>query len=49
MIGAKQVLTGTWRGAGVYNLEQFDPDPFMSDLSRYGLPWRMRTLERGLD
>jgi saccharopine dehydrogenase (NAD+, L-lysine forming) len=20
-------------------MEQFDPDPFMHDLNRYGLPW----------
>ncbi len=29
MIGAKMMLTGKWRGAGVFNIEQFDPDPFM--------------------
>jgi saccharopine dehydrogenase (NAD+, L-lysine-forming) len=39
MIGAKMILTGTWKGAGVFNVEQFDPDPFMEDLNRYGLPW----------
>ncbi|MFZ2446351.1 MAG: saccharopine dehydrogenase family protein [Syntrophobacteraceae bacterium] len=39
MIGAKMMLTGKWTGAGVYNVEQFDPDPFMADLPRYGLPW----------
>ncbi len=41
MIGAKMMLTGKWRGAGVYNMEQFDPDPFMEDLPRYGLPWKV--------
>ncbi len=48
MIGAKMMLEGTWRGAGVFNMEQFDPDPFMEDLNRYGLPWRIlegKTLE----
>lgn len=39
MIGAKMILTGKWTGAGVFNMEQFDPDPFMADLMRYGLPW----------
>ncbi len=39
MIGAKMLLQGTWKGAGVFNMEQFDPDPFMEDLNRYGLPW----------
>ena len=39
MIGAKMLLTGAWKGAGVFNMEQFDPDPFMADLNKYGLPW----------
>jgi saccharopine dehydrogenase (NAD+, L-lysine-forming) len=39
MIGAKMMLTKAWKGAGVFNMEQFDPDPFMADLNRYGLPW----------
>ena len=34
------VATGTWKGAGVYNMEQFDPDPFMEKLNQYGLPWK---------
>ena len=41
MIGAKMMLTGKWRGQGVFNMEQFDPDPFMDDLNRYGLPWKI--------
>lgn len=41
MIGAKLMLTGKWRGAGVFNMEQFDPDPFMEALGRHGLPWRI--------
>jgi len=40
MIGAKQILEGTWRKPGVWNMEQLDPDPFMADLNRYGLPWK---------
>jgi len=43
MIGAKMILTGTWSGVGVFNMEQFDPDPFMDDLNRYGLPWNTLT------
>ncbi|MEL0586061.1 MAG: saccharopine dehydrogenase family protein [Candidatus Thiodiazotropha sp. (ex. Lucinoma kazani)] len=39
MIGAKMILEGKWRQPGVWNMEQFDPDPFMQDLNRYGLPW----------
>ena len=41
MIGAKQLLSGTWNGHGVFNMEQFDPTPFMDDLNRYGLPWKV--------
>ncbi len=39
MISGLLMLTGVWRGAGVFNVEQFDPDPFMAELSRRGLPW----------
>ena len=38
MIGAMMVLTGKWKKAGVYNVEEFDPDPFLDALDRYGLP-----------
>lgn len=41
MIGAKLILTGRWKGEGVFNMEQFDPDPFMDELSRCGLPWKV--------
>lgn len=41
MIGAKMMLTGKWKKAGVYNMEEFDPDPFMEDLNKYGLPWQV--------
>ncbi len=41
MIGAKQILTGQWKKAGVFNMEQLDPDPFMTDLNAYGLPWKV--------
>lgn len=39
MIGAKMILEGKWKKSGVWNMEQFDPDPFMEDLKKYGLPW----------
>jgi saccharopine dehydrogenase (NAD+, L-lysine forming) len=41
MIGAMMVLTGVWQGAGVYNMEQLDPDGFMEALNKYGLPWQV--------
>lgn len=39
MIGALLVATGVWKGAGVFNMEEFDPEPFMEKLTEYGLPW----------
>ena len=39
MLGAKMILTGKWQGKGVFNIEQFDPDPFMAEIGKYGLPW----------
>ncbi|MBP5200887.1 MAG: saccharopine dehydrogenase family protein [Schwartzia sp.] len=40
MIGAMLVMNGTWKGPGVFNIEEFDPDPFMDALNRWGLPWQ---------
>ncbi|PKN42784.1 MAG: saccharopine dehydrogenase [Deltaproteobacteria bacterium HGW-Deltaproteobacteria-18] len=39
MIGAMMMMTGKWRGEGVFNMEQLDPDPFMEMLNIHGLPW----------
>ncbi|MGD9874828.1 MAG: saccharopine dehydrogenase family protein [Kiritimatiellia bacterium] len=39
MIGAMLMLTGAWKGEGVFNMEQLDPDPFMDKLNQHGLPW----------
>lgn len=39
MIGAMMIMNGTWNKAGVYNIEEFDPDPFMDALNKWGLPW----------
>ena len=40
MIGAKMMMTGKWMNNGIFNMEDNDPDPFMEDLNRYGLPWK---------
>jgi saccharopine dehydrogenase (NAD+, L-lysine-forming) len=40
MIGAMMFMTGQWRKPGVFNVEEFDPDPFMEQLNRHGLPWQ---------
>lgn len=39
MIGAKLMATGLWFKPGVWNVEEFNPDPFMAALTEYGLPW----------
>ena len=40
MIGASMILTGKWNKPGVHNMEEFDPDPFMEALNKWGLPWK---------
>lgn len=40
MIGASMVMQGLWRKPGVFNIEEFDPDPFMEALNKFGLPWK---------
>lgn len=40
MIGAMLLMKGIWKKPGVYNVEEFDPDPFMEALNKYGLPWK---------
>lgn len=39
MTGAYMLLTGKWGGAGVFNVEEFDPDPFLAKVAASGLPW----------
>ena len=40
MIGAMMLLKGEWKKPGVYNVEEFNPDPFMDALNKWGLPWQ---------
>ncbi len=44
MIGAKLMLEKVWYQEGVYNMEEFDPDPFMDELNKQGLPWQVKEL-----
>lgn len=39
MIGAMMMLKGVWKGTGVFNVEEFNPDPFMEQLNKHGLKW----------
>ena len=49
MIGAAMMLTGAWQGEGVFNMEQFDPDPYMEMLNAHGLPWTVKELAGPLE
>lgn len=40
-IGAEMILSQAWKKAGVWNMEQMNPDPFMEALNTYGLPWQV--------
>ena len=41
MLGAKLMATREWFKPGVYNLEEMNPEPFMSQIANYGLPWNI--------
>jgi saccharopine dehydrogenase (NAD+, L-lysine-forming) len=38
-IGAMMFMQGLWKKPGVFNVEEFNPDPFMEQLYKQGLPW----------
>ena len=40
MIGTELIMKGIWKGPGVFNIEEFDPVPFMEELNKWGLPWK---------
>jgi saccharopine dehydrogenase (NAD+, L-lysine-forming) len=41
-LGAKMMVEGKWHRPGVWNVEEFDPDPFLAELGQWGLPWHER-------
>ncbi|MGJ7461365.1 saccharopine dehydrogenase family protein [Halomonas sp. MA07-2] len=43
--GAMLMLKGIWKGEGVFNVEQLDPDPFMARIGEMGLPWQVVELD----
>ena len=45
MIGAKLMIEGKWSAKGVFNMEEFDPDIFMDELNKQGLPWQIKELD----
>lgn len=42
MIGAMMVVTGKWCKPGVFTTDEFDPDPYMEALNKWGLPWKVQ-------
>jgi saccharopine dehydrogenase (NAD+, L-lysine-forming) len=40
VIGAMMIIQGKWKGQGVFNVEQLEPEPFMEMLNKHGLPWQ---------
>jgi saccharopine dehydrogenase (NAD+, L-lysine-forming) len=40
MVGALMYMKDIWRKPGVYNVEQFDPDPFLEAMPKYGIDWQ---------
>ena len=49
MIGSLLMLKKIWFKPGVWNLEQFDPDPFIKYLNVYGLPNKIIELDNPLN
>jgi saccharopine dehydrogenase (NAD+, L-lysine-forming) len=45
MVGAVMMVTGQWMQPGVWNMEQLDPDPFLKELEKRGLPWEIRKMD----
>ena len=41
MIGTMLVADGTWKAPGVFTTDEFDPDPYMEALNKWGLPWEV--------
>ncbi len=38
-LGAAMFVRGLWKKPGVFNVEEFDPDPFMAEIGAQGLPF----------
>ncbi len=47
--GAIMMAKGFWgKEPGVWNVEQLDPNPFMEEVAKQGLPWHVKELASGL-
>ena len=43
-IGGAMIASGQWTRPGVWNMEEMNPDPFMAELNKRGLPWHVKEL-----
>ena len=43
-IGGAMLAGGHWLKPGVWNMEEMNPDPFMDELNKRGLPWHVKEL-----
>jgi saccharopine dehydrogenase (NAD+, L-lysine-forming) len=41
VIAAMMVMNGEWKGEGVFNVEQLNPEPFLKVLAKNGLPFKV--------
>ena len=48
VIGAMLIIKGVWKGNGVFNVEQLDPEPFMEMLNKHGLPWKQTDFQSSI-
>ncbi len=44
VVGAMMLFAGHWGGKGVFNVEQLPPQPFMDEIGKQGLPWKLKEL-----
>ena len=49
MVGSLLMLKKIWFRPGVWNLEQFDPDPFIKNLNLFGLPCKIKEFSKPLE
>jgi saccharopine dehydrogenase (NAD+, L-lysine-forming) len=49
VVGAKMLLRGVWKGPGVFNIEEFDPEPFLAELGPCGLPFEVIEKDPGAE
>lgn len=45
MTGAMMMMTGLWKGQGVFNVEQLPAKPFLEEVARQGLPWQVEDVK----